>query len=49
MISGAGWLTRRRTADKEIDLRPERDKILGPSIGVVAEPPKAQGLEKPKY
>ena len=40
-------LTKRRATDKEIDLRPERDKI--PALDHFVQPLKPQGLKKPKY
>jgi hypothetical protein len=40
-------LTQRRTKDKEVDLRPEHDKL--PGLDHFVQPPTPQGLEKPKY
>ena len=40
-------LTRRRTEDKEIDLRPRRDKL--PGVDHFVQPPKPTGQDKPKY
>jgi hypothetical protein len=40
-------LTRRRAEEKEVDLRPTRDKQ--PALDHFVQPPKPVGQDKPKY
>ena len=40
-------LARRQAQDKELDLRPGRDKL--PALDHFVQPPKPSGLDKPKY
>jgi hypothetical protein len=37
----------RRAEDKELDLRPARDKL--PAVDHFVQPPKPTGQDKPKY
>jgi hypothetical protein len=45
-------LTQRRAKNRELDLRPERDRLFVPIDGSTPDgwgAPRSEGLEKPKY